>query len=82
MFFRYRARNYPDTLNQADKERWQNFRKGKILAGETIARFEKEMKKAWQKVSKECDEKSREKSEAVLNELQDYTDELIQSLME
>ena len=82
MFFRYRARNYPDTLNQADKERWKNFRKGKILAGETIARFEKEMKKAWQKVSKECDEKSREKSEAVLNELQDYTDELIQSLME
>ena len=82
MLFRYRARNYPDTLNQADKERWQNFRKGKILAGETIARFEKEMKKAWQKVSKECDEKSREKSEAVLNELQDYTDELIQSLME
>ena len=82
MFFRYRARNYPDTLNQADKERWRNFRKGKILAGETIARFEKEMKKAWQKVSKECDEKSREKSEAVLNELQDYTDELIQSLME
>ena len=52
------------------------------MAGETIARFEKEMKKAWQKVSKECDEKSREKSEAVLNELQDYTDELIQSLME
>ena len=82
MFFRYRARNYPDTLNEADKERWLNFRKEKILARETIARFEKDMEKAWQKVNEEFDEESREKGQAVLNELQDYADELIQSLME
>ncbi len=82
MFFRYRARNYPDTLNEADKERWLNFRKEKITARETIARFEKDMKKAWQKVNEEFNEESREKGQAVLNELQDYADELIQSLME
>ena len=52
------------------------------MAGEAIACFEKEMEKAWQKVSEDCDEKSREKGRAVLNELQDYADELIQSLME
>ncbi|MEQ8514061.1 MAG: exodeoxyribonuclease I [Chromatocurvus sp.] len=26
MFFRYRARNYPDTLDDADRERWDEFR--------------------------------------------------------
>ncbi|MBS24769.1 MAG: exodeoxyribonuclease I, partial [Gammaproteobacteria bacterium] len=82
MFFRYRARNYPDTLNEVDKERWLNFRKEKISARETIARFEKDMEKAWQKVNEEFNEESREKGQAVLNELQDYADELIQSLME
>ena len=40
------------------------------------------MKKAWQKVNEEFDEEFREKGQAVLNELQDYADELIQSLME
>ncbi|NKB31498.1 MAG: exodeoxyribonuclease I [Pseudomonadales bacterium] len=78
MLFRYRARNYCETLNSNERENWQAYRKEKILASEAIARYEKDMEKAWQKVNEE----SSDRGQVVLNELQEYTDELIQSLME
>jgi exodeoxyribonuclease-1 len=34
MLFRYRARNWPETLNSAEQERWEQFRRQRIFAGE------------------------------------------------
>lgn len=34
MLFRYRARNYPDTLNEQDQQRWQQYRIEKLLKGQ------------------------------------------------
>lgn len=31
MFFRYRARNYPDTLSAEEQERWEGFRQKRLL---------------------------------------------------
>lgn len=31
MFFRYRARNYPQTLNGQDQERWEQFRQQRLM---------------------------------------------------
>ncbi len=33
LFFRYRARNYPDTLSESDKARWEKFRKDRLMSG-------------------------------------------------
>ncbi len=34
MLYRYRARNYPETLNQEEKDRWDQFRNMRILQGD------------------------------------------------
>jgi len=33
MLFRYRARNYPDTLNEDERERWEQHRQARLLKG-------------------------------------------------
>ncbi len=33
MLFRYRARNYPETLNEPDQARWQQWRRTRLLEG-------------------------------------------------
>ena len=50
MLFRYRARNYPETLNQAEQERWEAYRhealhraEGVRGAGVGLAEFEREL---------------------------------------
>ncbi|MDD9889255.1 MAG: exodeoxyribonuclease I [Gammaproteobacteria bacterium] len=78
MLFRYRARNYPETLNSNELEQWNEFRRDKLLRSETIARYERDMEKAWLKVNEAKDVKGQ----AVLQQLQDYCDELVQSLTE
>lgn len=34
MLFRYRARNYPETLDHADAEQWELFRRQRLIAGD------------------------------------------------
>jgi exodeoxyribonuclease-1 len=38
MLFRYRARNFPDTLSPEDVERWETHRAARLLEGEAGAR--------------------------------------------
>jgi exodeoxyribonuclease-1 len=33
MFYRYRARNYPDTLNEEERERWEQHRTSRLMNG-------------------------------------------------
>ena len=78
MLFRYRARNYMGTLNQDEQERWKKYRKDKLLNPDAITRYRKETEKAWNRVSEAKDIRGQ----AILSELQEYVDELVQSLME
>ena len=78
MLFRYRARNFQDTLNTEEQEQWRQYRQDKLLNPDVTSRYEKETEKAWNRVNAANDSKGQ----AVLNELQEYTDELLQSLME
>lgn len=78
MLFRYRARSYPETLNSNELEQWNEYRKEKLLSSEAIARFEKEMEKAWLRVNEANDANGQ----SVLQDLQNYCDDLLQSLTE
>jgi exodeoxyribonuclease I len=78
MLFRYRARNFQETLNSEEQEQWRKYRQEKLLNPDVTSRYEKETEKAWERVNEANDSKGQ----AVLSELQEYTDELLQSLME
>ncbi len=34
LYFRYRARNWPETLNEKETDQWRQFREARLLAGE------------------------------------------------
>jgi exodeoxyribonuclease-1 len=78
MLFRYRARNYMNTLNPEEQERWKKYRKDKLLNPDAITFYRKETEKAWERVSEAKDIRGQ----AILSELQEYVDQLLQSLME
>jgi len=40
MLFRYRARNYPDTLSDEEQGRWQAFRDSRLADAGARARYE------------------------------------------
>lgn len=46
LLFRYRARNYPETLNAEERERWQQFRIGRLTDVEARARYQHELDEA------------------------------------
>lgn len=76
MLFRFRARNYPESLSKDEQSQWNSYRKEKLLAAEP--NFSKEMEKARARVENDGDEKGGQ----VLLELQTYTDQLLASLIE
>jgi exodeoxyribonuclease-1 len=76
MLFRYRARNYPDSLNEQEFEQWQEYRYqrltdkdggGSIIMDEYLQIIEEKL----------SDEKLSESHRKVLNELLVYGDELL-----
>ena len=78
MVFRYRARNYPETFSDDDRDRWNRFRKEKLLNSKISDCYEQEMEKAWLKVNKTNNAAGR----IILQELQEYSDQLLESLIE
>lgn len=78
MFFRYRARNYPETLNNEELDQWTSFRKERLLNSEAAIHYEQEFEKAWLKV----DETNNEAGRAILLDLKDYSCELVRPLIE
>ncbi len=69
MLFRYRARNYPHTLNEEENKRWQEFRASRLLAPESQAHYREEMS--------EARDRADSMQEAVLDELDNYTSKLL-----
>ncbi len=79
MLFRFRARNYPETFNQSEKERWDEFRRQRLLAsnggsGFTFDDFNQAIADARQK------EDLAKESIGMLDELDQYSQSIIESI--
>ena len=70
LVFRYRARNFPETLNEADSERWNAHRAARLLEGEGGAR---NVDALFAQID-ELQETADERGEAILGALYDYAE--------
>ena len=70
LFFRYRARNFPQTLSQAESERWEAHRAARLLEGEGGARHVDALFTQIDELSETADERG----EAILGALYDYAE--------
>ena len=80
MLFRFRARNYPETLTSEERERWRVFRRSRLLGSEAAAGLTVDALKA------RIDELRRQgvssRDEDILNALAVYAERLAASLNE
>ena len=53
MLFRYRARNFPDTLSAEETERWQRFRRQRLAQPEVRSRYQEELAEAQERATPE-----------------------------
>ena len=70
LVFRYRARNFPQTLSEADLERWNAHRAARLLEGEGGAR---NVDALFAQID-ELQETADERGEAILGSLYDYAE--------
>ncbi len=70
LLFRYRARNYPDTLDAEELSRWEEFRKQRLTDPATVAGFVQSMQEARALASSA-------RQTGALDELQHYVDGLL-----
>jgi exodeoxyribonuclease-1 len=68
MLFRYRARNYKETLNVDELARWERFRQQKLSDSALLQRYQLDMDAAT--------ERAGEKDAGVLAQVRDYADSL------
>ena len=73
LLFRYRARNFPQTLNESEQQRWQEHRVACLVQGEGGARTAEQMFAAIDALSETVDERGEE----ILGELYDYADAIV-----
>jgi exodeoxyribonuclease-1 len=68
LLFRYRARNYPETLRQEEQERWYKFRQARLEDSTLRQVFEDELAAA--------KEQAGDSKQSVLEDLLTYVDRL------
>ena len=73
LLFRYRARNFPDSLNPAEQQRWQGLRVAFLLQGHAGARTAEQMFTEIDQLSETADERAEE----ILGTLYDYADAIV-----
>ena len=73
LLFRYRARNFPDTLSSADQARWLALRSAFLLEGSAGARTAEQMFAEIDALSDTADERAEE----ILGALYDYADAIV-----
>ena len=76
LVFRYRARNFPDTLSPEDSERWEAHRAARLLEGEGGARSVDALLAAIDVLSETADERAEE----VLGALHEYAEMIVPEL--
>ena len=70
LVFRYRARNFPDTLNEIDAKRWEQHRAARLFDGAAGARSIERLFDEIDQLSETVDERG----EAILGALYDYAE--------
>ena len=73
LVFRYRARNFPDTLSTAESEQWQAHRADRLLRGLYGARTAEQLLEEIDTLSEEADARAEE----ILGALVDYTEAIV-----
>lgn len=68
MLFRYRARNFPDSLNEAEQERWQKFAHSRVHDAQAVARYQEDLQ-----LARETADADQEK---VLDQLEVYVESI------
>jgi exodeoxyribonuclease-1 len=76
MFFRYRARNFIETLSEEELKRWNQFRRQKLHESGAVSKFADSIKKANDQVVAKNIVNGRE----VLLELKEYVHQITESL--
>ena len=70
LLFRYRARNFPDTLSEAEQQQWEMHRAARLFEGAGGARTIEQMFAEIDALSEDADERT----EQILGELYDYAE--------
>jgi exodeoxyribonuclease-1 len=70
LLFRYRARNFPDTLNEAESARWEEHRAARLFDGAGNARTIEQLSAEIDALSETADERAEE----ILGALYDYAE--------
>lgn len=76
LLFRYRARNFPDTLSEEDEERWLQHRVARLLEGEGGAR---NVDAYFAQIDELAQEAQDERAENLLSVLYDYAEAIAPS---
>jgi exodeoxyribonuclease-1 len=72
LLFRYRARNFPDSLSEADALRWEQHRAARLLHGAGNARTIQQLQEEIDGLAEAADERAEE----ILSALYDYADQI------
>ena len=72
MLFRYRARNFPGSLNESEQQRWQEHCAARLHGGEANARTLSQFFDQIDNLSEHVDERG----EAILGALYDYAESI------
>ena len=72
LVFRYRARNFPDTLNEAEAQQWEQHRAAKLFDGAGGARTIEQLFAEIDTLSEDADERAEE----ILGHLYDYAEQI------
>ncbi len=73
LLFRYRARNFPATLNETEQERWHTHCAGRLLHGENNART---VEQVIEQIETLAAQDPGDRAETILGEVYDYAESL------
>ncbi|QNP60043.1 exodeoxyribonuclease I [Paenacidovorax monticola] len=77
LLFRYRARNYPGTLGEAEQERWLVHRTACLLEGQGGALTVQALFDRIDALSEQADEREDERAQEILGALYDYAEAIV-----
>ncbi|KAB2892529.1 MAG: exodeoxyribonuclease I [Burkholderiaceae bacterium] len=77
LLFRYRARNYPGTLGEAEQERWLAHRAACLLEGQGGALTVQALFDRIDTLSEQADEREDERAQEILGALYDYAEAIV-----
>ena len=82
MLFRYRARNYPETLTDAETARWREFRRERITDPAAIENFEQALAEAKARLASRVNSSDSPGQDAVLSAVKEYAANIRMELLQ